>query len=54
MQALVHATRASASTTTAVADVPEESDESEDSEPEDDFVAHAEDPISSSGDEFDD
>jgi hypothetical protein len=49
-----HATCASTSTTTAVADVPEESDESEDSEPEDDLVAHVEDPISSSGDEFDD
>jgi hypothetical protein len=31
-----------------------ESNESEDSEPKNDLVAHAEDPISSSGDEFDD
>jgi hypothetical protein len=50
--------RASASTTTVttVANVNEdsESEESEDSEPEDDFATHADDPISSSGDEFDD
>jgi hypothetical protein len=48
-------TRAFASaTTTAVEDVPEESEEPEDSELEDDFVAVVDDPISSSGDEFDD
>jgi hypothetical protein len=53
-------TRAFASTTTsttAVEDVPEENEEPEDSESEDDFVAGIvvdDDPIPSSGDEFDD
>lgn len=45
---------ARASTTIAVADVLEEFEEFEDSEPEDDFVTHVENPISTSGDEFDD
>jgi hypothetical protein len=44
---------ASTSTTTSVVDVHEESEEFEDSEPEDDFVAPVEDLISSSGDECD-
>jgi hypothetical protein len=46
-----HETPASASTTTRVVDVLEEF---EDCELDADFVAHVEDPISSSGDEFDD
>jgi hypothetical protein len=49
-----HATCASSSTTAALADVLKESEESKDFELEDDFVAHAKYPISSSGDEFDD
>jgi hypothetical protein len=48
------AARASTTTTTTIANVPKESKESEDSNLEDCFVAHVEDPISSSGDEFDD
>jgi hypothetical protein len=45
------ATRAFASTTIAVADVLEEF---KDFEPQDDFVVHAKDLISSNGDEFGD
>jgi hypothetical protein len=48
------AASASTSTITAVANVLEEFDNSEDSNPDDVPVAHVEDPISSSGDEFDD
>jgi hypothetical protein len=49
-------TRASTSTTTTIAieNVLGEFEEFEDSEPEDDFVTFVEDPISGSGDEFDD
>jgi hypothetical protein len=49
-----HAIRASTGTTIVVVAVAKESDESEDFKPDDDLVAHVEDPISSSGDEFDD
>jgi hypothetical protein len=49
-----HATCVYVSTTTVVAYVSEEFKEFEDFEPKDDFVAHVKDPISSSGDEFDD
>jgi hypothetical protein len=47
-----HTTHASTSTIVAVANVPKDSNEFEDSEP--DIVVHVKDPISSSGDEFDD
>jgi hypothetical protein len=40
--------------TTIVATVADAHEESEDSEPKDDFVAPTDDPISSSGDELDD
>jgi hypothetical protein len=54
MESTSCAARASTSTTSVDVDVPKEFDESEDSELDDGLVGHAEDLISSSGDEFDD
>jgi hypothetical protein len=44
----------STTTTIAISNVPEDSEESEYFEPEDDFVTLVEDPISCTGDDFDD
>jgi len=54
MASTSHVTGVSTSTTTTVADVLEESNELEDSEPKNSPLAHVDDHISNSGDEFDD